>query len=235
MEKLQKDQELLQAARATLEAETNEMVKVSNRLHDNLVKAMRLMWRQLLTIWAVVILLFIGYFFVISKPSPFRPAEAPESKTLEKLGSTSDNLVFPRVPPTQESRQSTPIPEWQGITGILEQIRTAQLKKDINLILDAYSPGFPNLDQKKENILKTWQQYDYLDMHFRVETIQKLNAHNLIVTVVWDIILQDVRSKKKSSLLKEFTIRLSDVSGKWLIQELIQGEKTSKLAAEFAE
>ena len=70
MDQLQKDQAFLQAAQATLEAETEEMVQVSHRLHDNLVKAMRLMWRQLLFIWAVVIILFVSYFFLLSKPSP---------------------------------------------------------------------------------------------------------------------------------------------------------------------
>ena len=218
------------ATQATLEDETEGMVKVSNCLHDNLVKAMRLMWRPFLFIWAVLILLFITYFFVLSKPSVTKVA-APESKSLEKPGQTSEIIARLQVSPTQQTIKSSPIPEWEEVTGILEQIRKAQLKKDINLFINAYSSSFPNIDKKKENILKTWRQYDYLNMHFNVESIQKPNTHTIIARVAWDITLVDVRSKKKSNLLKDYTIHFSDVSGKWFIQELIQGEKTSKVSA----
>ena len=230
MERLQKDQQFLKEAQATLEAETQEMVKVSDRLHDNLVKAMRLMWRQLLFIWGVVILLFIAYFFILSKPSPVPNVPAPELSALEKSGQTSEVIATPQTPPTQPSVKSTQIPEWGAILGIIEQIRAAQLKKDINLFLNTYSPTFPNIDQKKENILKTWQQYDYVDMKFHIDNMEKLNEHTIIAKVAWDITLEDVRSKKKNTLMRDYTIYFSDVSGKWLIQELVQGDKTSEIA-----
>ena len=68
-------------------------------------------------------------------------------------------------------------------------------------------------------------------MNFYVENIQKLNAHTIMARVAWDIRLVNVHSKKKSNLLKDYTIHFSDVSGKWLIQELIQGKKTLEVAA----
>jgi hypothetical protein len=207
------------------------MVKVSNRLHDNLVKAMRLMWRQLLFIWAVVILLFVAYFFVISKPAPVTEVVGPDGKTPEKARQTSEAVIPSQVPPTPPLMQSTSLPEWEEIIGILEQIRTGQLKKDLQLIINAYSPDFPNIYQKKENILKTWQQYDFLEMHYKIENTQKLNDHTIIAKVVWDITLEDLRSRKKSNLLKEYTIHFSDVSGKWLIQELILRGRNSVLAS----
>ena len=218
------------ATQATLGDESKETVKVSNRLHDNVVKAVRSMWRPLLCIWAVLILLFIAYFFVLSKHPPITKVTVPESKSLETW-QTSEIIAPPQVTPTQQSIRSTPIHEWQEVTGILEQIRKAQLNKDINLFLNAYSPNFPNIINKKENILKIWQQYNYLDMHFYVENIQKLNAHTIMARVAWDIRLVNVHSKKKSNLLKDYTIHFSDVSGKWLIQELIQGKKTLEVAA----
>jgi|WetSurMetagenome_2_1015567.scaffolds.fasta_scaffold83667_2 hypothetical protein len=229
MEQLQKDQEFLQAAQATLEAETQEMVKVSNRLHDNLVKAMRLMWRQLLFIWGVVIILFIAYF-VLNRPSPVTRAAAPEAPTLAKPEPAA-NLMASPVPPAQQSPAIAAPSEWEEITGVLEQIREAQLKKDINLFLGAYSPGFPDIDKKKENILKTWQQYNYVDMQFHIEDLQKPGAHTVVAKIAWNITLEDVRSKKKSTMAKDYTIHFSDASGKWLIQELIQEEKTSAVAA----
>jgi hypothetical protein len=229
MEQLQRDQEFLQAAQANLEAETKEMVKLSDRLHDNLVKAMRLMWRQLLFIWAVVIILFVAYFLIHERPSPSNLAST-STKPSEASGTTQEITASHQVPPTQQSVKPVPIPEWEEVTGILEQVRAAQLKKDINLLLNAYSPKFPDIDKKKASILKTWQQYDYLDMQFRVENIQKPDAHTIMAKVAWDITLEDVHSKKKSNLLKEYTIHFSDDSGKWLIQQLNQGTKASDVA-----
>jgi hypothetical protein len=231
MKQLQKDQEFLQAAQATLEAGTREMVTVSNRLHDNLVKAMRLMWRQLLFIWAVMILLLVAYFFILSKPAPVTKVAGPDGKTPEQAGQTSAAVIPSQVPPTPPLMQSASLPEWEEINGILEQIRSGQLKKDLHLIIKAYSPYFPNIGQKKENILRTWQQYDFLEMHYNIDNVQKLNDHTIIAKVVWDITLEDLRSRKKSSLLKEYTIHFSDVSGKWLIQELILSGKNSEMAS----
>ncbi len=231
MDQLQKDQAFLQAAQATLEAETEEMVQVSHRLHDNLVKAMRLMWRQLLFIWAVVIILFISYFFILSKPSPAVKLADLSPSPVQTSNQNVGNAPALQVPPMRESRHTPVIPEWGAVMGIIEQIRTAQLTKDINLFLNAYSPTFSNIDQKKASMLKIWQQYDYLDMKFHVDNITKPNDHIIIAKISWDITLEDVHLKKKSNLLRDYTILFSDVSGKWLIQELVQGDKTSVIAA----
>jgi len=233
MEDLQKDKEFLQSAQETLAAETEEMVKVSNRLHDNIVKAMRLMWRQLFFIWALVIVLLVAYFMILHNTSTTGPVVVPVAKTAEKTGPSPGIIVAPQIPPTQLSTKSIPIPEWEEVKGILEQVRAAQLKKNIGLFLEAYSPTFPNLDKKKESILKTWQKYDYLDMRFAIENIKKADANTIIAKVVWDITLEDVSSKKKSTVKRDYTVYFSHGSGKWLIQELIPGEQTSEMAARF--
>ena len=131
----------------------------------------------------------------------------------------------------RESRHTPVIPEWGAVMGIIEQVRTAQLTKDINLFLNAYSPTFSDIDKKKASMLKIWQQYDYLDMKFHVDNIVKPNDHIIIAKISWDITLEDVHLKKKSNLLRDYTILFSDTSGKWLIQELVQGDKTSEIAA----
>jgi hypothetical protein len=234
METIQKDQEFLQSAQETLAAETQEMVKVSNRLHDNIVKAMRLMWRQLFFIWALVIVLLIGYFLVLRNASPTGSVAVWQEKTAEQSVPSSTISVIPPVPPAQQSTQSIPIPEWQEVQGILEQVREAQLKKDIGQFLQVYSPTFQDLDKKKESILKTWQRYDYLDMQFAIENLQKPDANTIIAKVAWDITLEDLSSKKKSTLKRDYTVFFSNASGKWLIQNLVQGEKTSEIAARFS-
>jgi hypothetical protein len=231
MEDIQNDQEFLQTTQATLAAETKEIVKVSNRLHDNIVKAFRLMWRRLFFIWGLLIGLLVVYFLALHNTSPTGPVVAPGSKTFEQSLPSSGTNVSPQVPSEQQAIKPIPMPEWEAVTGLLEQVREAQLKKDIGLFLEAYSPTFPDLAKKKENILKTWEKYDYLDMHFNIENIQKPNANTIVAKVVWDITLTDVHSKKKSTLVRDYTVHFSQISGKWLIQELIQGDQTSEVDA----
>ena len=157
----------------------------------------------------------------------------PVEKTAEKAVPSAKILVAQPVPPARQAAQAVAIPEWEQVNGILEQVREAQLKKDIGLFLEAYAPTFPHLDKKKEFILKTWQKYAYLDMHFAIEDIQKPDPNTIIAKVTWDITLEDLVSKKKSALKRDYTVHFSHVSGKWLIQELIQAEKTSELAGRF--
>jgi hypothetical protein len=231
MESIQKDQEFLLSAQEMLAAETQEMFNVSNRLHDNIVTAMRLMWRQLFFIWGMVIVLVIGYFLVLHNTSPAMPVAVQGGKIIKKAVPSPKILVA--VPPAQQAAKSIPIPEWQEVLGILEQVRAAQLKKDIGLFLEAYAPTFPHIDKKKEIILKTWEKYDYLDMRFAIEDLRKPNANTIIVEVAWDITLEDLFSKKKSILKKGYTVYFSHVSGKWLIQNLIHGEQSSRMVGRF--
>jgi hypothetical protein len=212
---------------AALENESKERLTVSNRLYDNLVKALRLIRRPLLFFWAVFILLFIASFFFTSTPSPVAKVATPVSKSLEKSCQTSEIIPSPPLPPTKQSIKSTPITDWEEVKGILEQIREAQLKKDITLFLNVYSPSFPNIDKKKESILKTWHRYNYLDMRFHIKDIQKPNSHTIVSRIAWDITFVNIRSKKKSTLVMDYTIHFSNVSGRWLIQELIRGKETS--------
>jgi hypothetical protein len=71
-------------------------------------------------------------------------------------------------------------------------------------------------------------------MHFTIESLQKTNANTLVAKVVWDITLEDLNSKKKSTLVRDYVVHFSQVSGKWLIQKLIQEEQTSEVAARFS-
>jgi|UniRef100_A0A7V6DR49 hypothetical protein len=226
MQTHQKDQEFLLSAQETLAAETQEMVQVSNRLHDNIVKAVRLMWRQLFLIWALVIVLLVTYFLVLHNISATGHVAASMEKATDKAGASAQILVAPALPPTPQVAQTIRLPEWEEINGILKQIRKAQIEKNISQFLQVYSPTFPNLERKKESILKIWQKYDYLDMSFAIENIQKPDAHTIIAKVAWDITLKDSSSKKKNTVKKDYTVYFSYISGKWLIQNLLPGEKT---------
>lgn len=221
MEKVRKEHEWLQSEQAELEAETEEILRVSTRLNDNLVKAIKLMWRQLFVIWAVVIILFIGSFFVLRELlfSPF-------------VGGGKPNQLIKSVTSSDVALPQAVNPEWDKVQGILRQVREAQLNKDINLLIAAYSPAFPDREDKKARILKTWERYNYLDLRFRVENVSQQKANSIMAQVVWVFTLEDRHSQEKTNLIKKYTVYFANESGKWLIQSLFQ-EQTLTLAGKL--
>lgn len=226
MHDVQKEHEWLQNTQAELEAETEEMLQVSTRLNDNFIKAIRLMWRQLFVIWAVVIILFIGSFFVV-RALIFTPSVASgTANPLNKNVSTAETAVVPQV---QTAAPQTAHPEWEKVQKTFQQVREAQLNKDINLLVAAYSPSFPHLEDKKARILQTWERYDYLDLTFTVENFSQQTADALMAKVVWGLTLEDRQSQEKLDLIKKYTVYLVNESGKWLIKNLSE-ERAPKLA-----
>jgi hypothetical protein len=180
-----------------------------------------LVCHRVLLNWTFLILLLIANFFVISRLTHPTKVAATASTNLGTSSEVSQVIASPQVPPSQISIKPTHVPEWGEVLGILELIRSAQLKNDINLLLNAYSPSFPDINKKKENILKIWQKYHFLDMHYHINDINKIDANTIIAKVTWEISFVDVHTNKKSNLVKNYTVYLSDVSGKLLIQELI--------------
>ena len=224
MEKVQNDQELLQNTQAALEAETEEMFQVSSRLNDNYVKALKMMWGHLLVIWLVVIVLFVISFFVIRSlsTSPQVSGEKEGSTTSRSTAETSKTAVTGQAGAARSQSPLASHPEEEKVKRILRQIREAQLKKDINLWAAAYSPSFPGLAEKKERILQSWERYNYLDLRFTVAHVSQKTANTMMADVVWDLAFEDLQSREKTTLVKKFTVHFANVSGQWLIQNLLE-------------
>jgi len=226
MHDVQKEHEWLQNTQAELEAETEEMLQVSSRLNDNFVKAIRLMWRQLFVIWAVVIILFIGGSFVLREVLFIPLFSGGQTNSITKHSFTSE-IAAARQAPAVSSQAANPACE--KVLQIFQQVREAQLNKDINLLVAAYSPSFPDLEEKKARILKTWEHYDYLDLTFTVENLSQQTGDAMMAKVVWGLTLEDRQSQEKLDLIKKYTVYLVNESGKWLIKNLVE-ERAPKLA-----
>ncbi len=234
MEQTPEDKDFLSAGRPTPEddkAQSMKMLEVVNLLQGNLVRTTRLMWCQLFFIGALILFLCITYFSLLGKIPSASNVAAPVQTTLEKPSPNAEMVVSPKVPQTQQAQPSVKPNDNQErgeVQGLLDQVRKAQLEKDINLFLQAYSPTYPNLAEKRESLLKSWQRYNYFDMNFNIENLQKKSPHTLVAEVACDITLEDIHSKKKSNLLNDYNIYFSNLSGKWLIQGLTEGKKSTR-------
>jgi len=204
--------------------------EVVDLLQHGLVKGLKLMWFQLVFLTALMIVFLAVLVLVLTRIPTAGHVAASNPKVTEKAA--APEAAAPASIPETSPPAAIPA-EWQEIQGILDQLRKAQLDKDIDLFFHAYSPTFPNLAEKKEGLLKTWQTYNYIDLNFNLENIQKKDAHTIVAEVACDITLEDVRSKKKSNLLTDYNISFSNVSGKWLIQGLAEGKKAREAAPRF--
>ena len=147
MEQTQEENKVMQTGVATSgdeKAESLKMVEVGNLLQGNLVRTTRLMWCQLFFIGAFMVFLGVAYFSLLNKiPSASNVAVlGPES--LEKPSPAAEITSPPQVTPTEPAVRSTDIPERKEVQVVLDQVRKAQMEKDISLFLQAYSPTYPS-------------------------------------------------------------------------------------------
>ena len=91
----------------------------------------------------------------------------------------------------------------RDIDSLLEDIRTANLKKDLALWKSRYSRGYLASKEKKENIAEQWEKVDYKSLSYRVEDLLTGPGH-ASATVIWEVDF----SPRKSTSIKKITQRL---------------------------
>lgn len=106
------------------------------------------------------------------------------------------------------------------LTQMLNRIREAQLNKDINLFLSSFSPNFPELEEKRQKVLKTWQLYDFIDMNYEIQDIQKHDNNTVSVRVYWRVEFKNQNTNEIKQIDKYYSISFSKEGDKWLIKDM---------------
>lgn len=75
---------------------------------------------------------------------------------------------------------------------LLEDIRTANITKDLKLWESRYAADYRELKGKKESILEQWKQFDYLSLSYRIEDLQPRGS-GADAVIVWVIELKPLR------------------------------------------
>ena len=168
---------------------------------------------------ALVLVILLAWVFLRGGPAP-SITDGPETAPLTQ------------APPSQSEAAkasaavSSPAPAGAGLPlkGQLEQvlagIRDANLIKDLSQMLDLYSPSFPHLKEKAENISRLWETYDYLDMDFQVDEVKYLAPQQAFARVTWNI---ETRNRKTSIIkktTKTYLVWFTRESDEWRIQAL---------------
>ena len=165
----------------------------------------------------IIIIILLIVIFSRTSPSPAPSAPAPQA-----VAPTPPAPAPAVAPPAAPAPAPTaPEEELQGqLQKVLSTLRDAQLKKNITEFMSVYASTFPNSDQKRQDALNSWENYDYVNLVFTVDKVQAIDAKNALAWVTWYMDVRNRKNKELSSVTQTYQARFVQDQGNWRIQEL---------------
>jgi hypothetical protein len=156
------------------------------------------------------ILLLIGFVIYLSSRRPESGASV-SGEAAAKAPVVSSSPVD--VPAAQGEEQET-----EKIRTLLEDIRKANLRKDIDLFMSCYSVDFKDPDEKRRSTLESWKTFTYLDLSYTLNK-QTVSGDRANVTVEW--VMKTFQANEAQPLGNRIVIdaSLKKEDGRWRIKE----------------
>jgi len=147
-----------------------------------------------------------------SSPPALMPQESVKSETEQNpaiYSTPSDPVVAETL-------------EIEKIKGMIENIRQANLKKDIDLFLACYSTDFKGREGKRKATLDNWKKFDYLDLSYDLKN-PSISGDTAKAKVEWLIKIFRTTGGKPQESKTILDILLKKEEGGWKIKEVKQG------------
>ena len=149
----------------------------------------------------------LGYFFWQTPSSSNTPLP-------KEMASPSTEALSPQ--------NQAPVPrneEAEKIRSLFENIRQANLKKNINLLMSCYSRDFKDKEGRRLAALQTWENFNYLDLsyHFKKETVTGNTAD---IQVEWFIKTCQRVGGQPQNTRTVLNVTLSREGGNWKIKKI---------------
>ena len=197
------------------------------------VKSKKKFLRLLFEGLSVCILVAIGiyFFWLIYSHFATKRAEPNTPSPKETTGlilhdTSSSTNVTPTLAEPQEEEKKPPAPsslvnepeEIEGIKGLLEKIRQANIQKNIDLFMSCYSNDFKGREDKKKATLETWGNYNYLDLSYTLKDYS-ISGPTAQAKVEWlfKFYLKEGSPTKESKTV--LNVRFKKEDGSWKIKE----------------
>lgn len=175
---------------------------VSFRVADNLLRPFPLMIASGIFILAVA----LAYFFW-QKPS--------SSDTLaEEIGSPSAQTSSPLSQSPLSKKE-----EAERVRALFENIRQANLKKNIGLFMSCYSRDFEDKEGKRLAVLETWENLNYLDLSYHLKK-QTITGNTAEVRVEWLIRTSPKAGGQPQESRTLLNVTLIREEGNWKIKAI---------------
>jgi len=176
---------------------------VSHRVAGNFLRPFPLMIAGGL----FVLVFALGYFFW-QEPSS---SHTPPSK---EIASPSAGIPSPQSQsPVSEKKEA------EKIRSLFENIRQANLKKNIGLFMSCYSHDFEDKEGKRLAVLETWENFNYLDLSYRLKK-QTSTGDTADVRVEWLIRTSPKAGGQPQDSRTVLNVTLSREEGNWKIKAI---------------
>jgi len=169
--------------------------------------------------FALVLVILLAWVFLRGAPSTSTTA-GPETAPLAQAPPSQSEAAKAKPAVSHLAPADAALPLKGQLEQVLAGIRDANLIKDHSQMLRLYSPSFPHLKAKADNISRLWETYDYLDMDFQMEEVKYLATQRAFARVTWNI---ETRNRKTSILqktTKTYLVWFIRESDQWRIQAL---------------
>ena len=191
-------------------------------------------WVWGLLVGAGLIIAILPWLFIAGAPTPPAPAPSTPKVIAEKPAPAAPPAPIAPAPvapapgpqpgeagtlPASEMPLSAAVLKDQ-LTELLNQLREAQLKKDISQYAQAFAPNFPDFDKRRQKTLAVWEAYDYSALDFELAEVKLLDADHAQSTVTWKLNIQEKTNHTAKSETQSYKVWFSKDAGKWRISNL---------------
>jgi len=153
-------------------------------------------------------------------PSP-TPTPAPEAAAPSAPAVTAPAAPGPPTSPPGVTALSAEALREQLQTP-LQNLRLAQLRKNLGLYRKAYSPTFPNLEKKSQRTKKIWQTYDYEKLDYRINLVQPINHNQAQALVTWNVATRHKGTQKRKTQTQTYRVWFAKEPAGWRITRVEQ-------------
>ena len=98
-----------------------------------------------------------------------------------------------RIPAGQNAAQKTEEISEKNILRVLEDIKKANLSKDLDLWESRYSKNYPDLAKRKTALREQWQKYNFRSLEYIIADL-KIRPDSASASVTWDMEMAPVQS-----------------------------------------
>jgi ketosteroid isomerase-like protein len=148
--------------------------------------------------------------------------ESGEFKTKEESSSISKEAAPSSLSLPEASKTPSPeIRETQNIETLLENIRQANLQKDIDLFISCYAADFKDREGKRKATLAYWKKFDYVDLSYDLKN-SSISGDTAKIKVEWVIKVSQKTGKQPQKSKAILDVTLKKEEGGWKIEEVKQ-------------
>ncbi len=183
----------------------------------------------------VSIMVLAGGYFIwsiythfIKEPGAKTPSSKEVSAPVLPKTSTPVNATatvsIPKetAPPPASDAVIAETLEIEKIKGLLEDIRQANLQKNIDLFISCYASDFKDREGKKKATIDNWKKFDYLDLSYDLKN-PTISGETAKAKVEWLIKTSSLTGGQPQEIKTIMDVTLKKEEGGWKIKEVKQG------------